>query len=107
MRQIQKIPILTLNNIVFYPNTSLPLYVVDEVYEELIQDAIATDTPIGVALSQNEMDYPDDFPEPREVCGIGTPLILERADDGTLKVLMKGHGKVRIIEMEQVVPLLF
>jgi ATP-dependent Lon protease len=104
MRQFRKIPVLTLNNIVFFPNTSLPLYVVDAVYEELIQDAIATNTPVAVALAQNEMDFTDDYPEPYEVCGIGTPLILERMEDGTLKVLMRGTGKIRLIELEQISP---
>jgi len=104
MRQFRKIPILTLSNIVFFPNTSLPLYVVDDIYEKLIHDAITTNTPIGVALSQSDIEFGEEFPEPFEICGIGTPLILERSNDGTLKVLMRGTGKIRLIELEQISP---
>lgn len=104
MREIKKLPIIMLPNVVFFPHTSLPLYVVDEVYEELIEDAIANNTPVGVALSVEENQYDSEFPTPNSVCGIGRPLILERMDDGVLKVLMRGIGKARLLEKEQEEP---
>ncbi len=100
MRQFQKVPVVTLSNVVFFPNTSLPLYVVDPIYEQLIKDAIADGSPVAVSLNADEHSMEGEFQEPSEICGIGTPLILERMEDGVLKVLMKGIGKIRLIELE-------
>lgn len=103
MKHIKKVSLITLPNVVFYPNTALPLYVVDEIYETLIKDSITQSIPVAVSMSLDGELNSDPFSQPNEICGAGIPLILEKMDDGVLKVLMKGTCKVKLLELDRTI----
>lgn len=90
-----EIPIITLPNIVFYPGTSLPLYVVDEIFQDIFEEATCAGNPIGISLAM-EQDFETYFSYPCEVLGFGKPLMIERVDCNTLKVLMRCTGKCQV-----------
>lgn len=54
-----------------------------------------TGTPIGISLSL-EKDFQTYFAFPYEIFGYGKPLMIERVDGNTLKVLMRCTGKCRL-----------
>ena len=97
-----KVPLLVLPNIVFFPNTSLPLYIADKSYEKLIQSAIQHNQLVGVSLEVDENIY-EDF-HGSEIFGVGHPIIVERMNNGILKILLKGIHRVKCLSIEQYAP---
>ncbi len=97
-----RVPLLILTNVVFFPNTSLPLYIADENYEKLIHSAIQHNQLVGVSLELDENIY-DDF-HGNEIFGVGHPIIVERMNNGILKILLKGMHRVRCLAIEKYDP---
>ncbi|MFG1481283.1 LON peptidase substrate-binding domain-containing protein [Halobacteriovorax sp. HFRX-2_2] len=90
-----EIPVITLPNIVFFPGTSLPLYVVDDIFQDIFEEATCAGNPVGISLAM-EKDFETYFAYPCEVFGIGQPLMIERVDGNTLKVLVRCIGKCQV-----------
>lgn len=99
-----RIPVLPIPNVVFYPHTSLPLFVIEPVYVQLIKDCIENDLPLGIAQGANAGPFSNVYIVPQMICGIGRPIILDQSEDGTLKVLIKGTGRVKLSRIEQNLP---
>ncbi|MDD0851477.1 LON peptidase substrate-binding domain-containing protein [Halobacteriovorax sp. GB3] len=101
---LENIPILPIPNVVFFPNTSLPLFVVEPLYVQLIYDCIENNTPLGIAMADTDTFYNTGRLKPKNICGIGKPIILEELDDGSLKILIRGVGRVQLMHQEQHLP---
>ena len=93
------LPIFPLPNLVFFPQTRLPLHVFEQRYRHLIADAVASDQRFGVVLLQPgwEADY---FGAP-PVHKCGTMGRIEQTvalDDGRYNILVNGVTRFRIID---------
>ena len=93
------LPLFPLPNLVFFPQTRLPLHVFETRYRHLIADAIASDQRFGIVLLQpgDEADY---FGAPR-VHACGTVAHIEQTvtlDDGRYNILVHGETRFRIID---------
>jgi Lon protease-like protein len=93
------LPIFPLPNLVFFPQTRLPLHVFEPRYRQLIADATASDQRFGVVLLQPgwEADY---FGAP-PVHACGTMGRIEQTvalDDGGYNILVNGETRFRIVE---------
>jgi Lon protease-like protein len=93
------LPIFPLPNLVFFPQTRLPLHVFEPRYRQLIADAAASDQRFGVVLLQPgwEADY---FGAP-PVHACGTMGRIEQTvtlDDGRYNILVNGETRFRIVE---------
>lgn len=73
---------------VLFPSASLPLNVFEHRYVKMIRDSINEHRPIAVVTNNNL----------ETVVGIGYPQIINEHADGTLFVMLKGIGKVRLVE---------
>lgn len=91
MSKKYNIPIMAIPNVVFFPGTSLPLFVMDSSYFEIIEDCIKDNSYIGIALAK--IDELTLTIKPYNVIGIGKPVYSQKLEDGTLKVLLKGVSK--------------
>ena len=102
-----RLPVLPIPNIVLYARTSLPIYILEPVYIEMIKNCIKENTPLAVskACEANRSGIKGRF-TPSDICGYGRPIILEENVDGTLKVLIKAVGRVRLLSVEQNLPYL-
>jgi Lon protease-like protein len=92
------LPIFPLPNLVFFPNTRLPLHVFEPRYRQMVTDAIETDKRFGIVLLRPgwETDY---FGAPA-VHGCGTLGTIEQAvplDDGRFNILVRGDVRFRIV----------
>lgn len=105
-----KVPILPIPDVVFYPNTVLPIYIMEPSYVKMIQEAIENEQMIAVSLAEpvesggfrsHKTKY-----SPREVCTIGTPIIVEPFSKGALKILVKGVKRVKLMDVHQNLPYL-
>ncbi|EQC45299.1 ATP-dependent protease La (LON) domain protein [Bacteriovorax sp. Seq25_V] len=69
----------------------------------MIEKSLKEQTPIAVSLSREE-ESSDGRPIPSQICSIGMPIVLDRLEDGSLKVLLRGIGKARLIESKCNIP---
>jgi len=92
------LPIFPLPNLVFFPQTRMPLHIFEPRYRQMIADAVASDMRFGMVLLRPgwENDY---FGTPA-VHPFGTLSIIEQAvplDDGRFNILIRGDVRVRIV----------
>lgn len=104
---LNKVAVLPIPNLVFFPGTSLPLYVVEPVFIRMIKECVEENMLVGISMAEPLVYiFGHKRPMPKNICGIGKPIILEEMYDGTLKVLIKGFGKVRLGSVQQNLPYL-
>ncbi|HUP64880.1 MAG TPA: LON peptidase substrate-binding domain-containing protein [Thermoanaerobaculia bacterium] len=88
-----------LPNLVFFPNTRLPLHIFEPRYRQLVTDAMSSDERIGMILLRSgwRTDY---FGAPA-IHDVGTMGIIEQVvklDDGRYNLLLDGVTRFRILE---------
>lgn len=93
------LPIFPLPNLVFFPQTRLPLHIFEPRYRQMVADALEGRKEIGIVLLRKgwENDY---FGSP-PVHSVGTLGRIEqsfRLDDGRFNLLLGGEQRVRILE---------
>lgn len=99
------LPILILPNLVFFPHTTLPLHIVDKNTVVMFKKACAEGSPVAISMAEPMLaEAQAKCFAPKDICGYGIPVILEESPEGTLKVLIKGQGRVRLIKPTTVVP---
>lgn len=104
---LNKVAVLPIPNLVFFPGTSLPLYVVEPVFIRMIKECVEENMLVGISMAEPLVYiFGHKRPTPKNICGIGKPIILEELHDGTLRVLIKGFGKVRLGSVKQNLPYL-
>lgn len=99
------LPLFPLPNIVFFPQTRLPLHVFEPRYRQMIKDVLESDQRFGIVLLRSgwEADY---FGAP-PVHSIGTLGTVEQAvplDDGRYNIVVRGDVRVRILDEVSRVP---
>ncbi len=100
------VPILPLRGLVVYPQTAVPLTIGQARSVKLVDDVVAGDRFVGLVASKNpELETPG----PEELYTIGslsTVHRLLRAPDGTIRILVQGLERFRVIEYVQTEPYL-
>jgi ATP-dependent Lon protease len=100
------LPILPLRGVVVYPQTAVPLTIGQPRSIRLVDDVVAADRMIGLLASRN----PDlENPNPDDLYTIGTVATVHRlfrAPDGTIRLLIQGTARFRVVEFVQTDPYL-
>ena len=94
-------PLLPLRDIVIFPSMVVPLFVGREKSIKALQEVMKTDKSI-VLVSQKNSEIDD--PEGKDLYGYGClskVLQLLKLPDGTVKVLVEGEKRVKIISYEK------
>jgi Lon protease-like protein len=92
------LPIFPLPNLVFFPETRLPLHIFEPRYRQLVADAVEGENRFGIVLLRSgwEADY---FGSP-SVHSYGTLGTIEQAlplDDGRYNIIVRGEVRFRIV----------
>jgi Lon protease-like protein len=90
-----------LPNVVFFPNTRLPLHVFEPRYRQMVADAIAAEEPIGMVLLREGWD--EQYYGNPPIHSIGTLGTIEQAvehGDGRYNILLNGQTRYRILDEE-------
>lgn len=108
----QTIPIFPLPNLVFFPNTLLPLHVFEPRYKEMVQDSLGGDKMLGIAQLRPgwEQDYYGTPPVYKTI-GVGKIVRTDRLPDGRYDLIVEGlyrghimkevmRGEYRVAEVE-------
>jgi len=94
-----RIPVFPLPDVVFFPETILPLHVFEPRYRRMVADCLAGDRYLAVAklMPGWERDY-EGRPPIHEVAGAGEILQAEALSDGRFNILLDGRMRIRIEE---------
>ena len=92
------IPIFPLPEVVFFPETHLPLHVFEPRYVELVNDALDSDGMIGVVQLRPGWDK-DYYGQPPtyKVLGVGKIVDSERLKDGRFDIVLHGRFRAHIV----------
>ncbi len=96
-QQLQAIPVLPLRDVVVYPHMVIPLFVGRDKSIRALEAAMAADKQILLVAQKSASE---DDPQPEDVYRIGTLstiLQLLKLPDGTVKVLVEGSQRARIV----------
>jgi uncharacterized protein len=99
------LPLFPLPNLVFFPNTRLPLHVFEPRYRQMVKDVLEGDQRIGIVLLRPgwEAEY---FAAP-PVFDCGTLGTIEQAvplEDGRFNMIVRGDVRFRILDEVSRVP---
>lgn len=97
----RRVPIFPLPEVVFFPETILPLHVFEPRYRQMVADCLAGDRWLGVIMLQPgwERDY-QGRPPVHPVAGAGEIIQAEALADGRYNILLDGRARVRILAEE-------
>ena len=96
-----KLPLLPLRDLIIFPHMMMPLFVGREKSINALEEAMSKQTDIVLAAQR---DAKTNNPDPKDVYSVGTVgtiIQLLRLPDGTVKVLVEGKRRVRILEYLQ------
>jgi ATP-dependent Lon protease len=101
------LPILPLRGLVVYPETAVPLTIGQPRSIRLVDDVVAGDNRlIGLVTSR---DPELEIPEPKDLFTVGTVATVHRlfrAPDGTIRLLVQGIARFRLVDFLQQEPYL-
>jgi len=88
-----------LPDLVLYPHVMQPLHIFEERYREMVEDAMAGDQLIAVAVLEPgwEDDYESRPPVAQYAC-LGKVVAHHRLEDGRFNLLLMGVQRVRIVK---------
>src|SRR5947208_2921940 len=91
------LPIFPLPDVVFFPETELPLHVFESRYRDLLSDALDGERTIGIQLLDPSGPlHPDGRPAVHAIGCAGQIVDYEPLDDGRSNILLKGVFRYRI-----------
>ncbi len=100
------LPILPLRGLVVYPQTGVPLTIGQPRSIRLVDDVVVGDRMIGlIASKEPELENPG----PENLYQIGTAAIIHRlfrAPDGTIRLLVQGISRFRVVDYTATEPYL-
>lgn len=96
-----RIPIFPLPEVVFFPETVLPLHVFEPRYRQMVADCLAGDRWLSVVMLRPgwEKDY-QGRPPVHAVAGAGEIIQAEMLADGRYNILLDGRSRIRIVSEE-------
>ena len=103
----QELSILPLRGLVIYPETVVPLTIGQTRSIRLIEEVLDTEARLVGLVAAKDPDV--EVPEPKDLYSIGTVSIVHRmfrAPDGTIRLLVQGLARFRIVEFLQQEPYL-
>ena len=91
-------PVLPLRDIVVFPHMIVPLFVGREKSVRALEDVMKDDKKILLVAQKNASQDDPTTDDIHSVGTIGTVLQLLKLPDGTVKVLVEGGARARVIE---------
>ena len=93
------LPLFPLPNIVFFPNTRLPLHIFEPRYRQMVKDALEGEQRIGLVLLR--AGWQSDYFGAPPIHPVGTLAVIEQAvplDDGRYNIIVRGDARFRVLD---------
>ena len=88
------LPIFPLENILFLPSTNLPLYVFEQRYLNMVNDALLNDKIIGMIQLTNTKS--NTFREVFKIGCAGKIIFYEKTNDNKILLVINGFSRFKI-----------
>jgi Lon protease-like protein len=99
------LPLFPLPNIVFFPQTRLPLHVFEPRYRQMVKDVLETDSRFGIVLLRPGWEAEYFGAPPILTCGtVGTIEQSVPLEDGRYNIVVRGDVRFRILDEVSRVP---
>ena len=92
------LPIFPLPNVVLMPNASLPLYIFEERYKEMVRDCLEGEPYLSVALLQKGWEKQQGAPRPYPVAGFGRIARAVRRPNDCMDIVIQGMGRIEMLD---------
>ena len=93
----EEVPVMTLPNVVFFPQALMPLHIFEPRYRHMLRDALATNRLFAVAgLDPRRLSEPGLFEPPHRIAAVGIIRACQKNDNGTSNLLLQGLCRVEI-----------
>ncbi len=98
--ELRELPIFPLPRSVFFPGSVLPLHIFEARYVQMVEDALAGNAVIAIALLRP--GFEDDYngrPPIHEVAGAGRIVHHRQNPDGTWDIVLRGVARLKLEEL--------
>ena len=92
------LPIFPLPNAVLIPNASLPLFIFEDRYKQMVRDCLDGDRYLSVALLQKGWEQQSGTPRPCPIAGFGRIVHAARLPNDNMEIVIQGMGRLRMTE---------
>ncbi len=96
----QPLPVLPLRNIVVFPHMIVPLFVGREKSVQALEEVMTKDKQILLVTQRDEAQDDPSHEDLYSVGCLGNVLQMLKLPDGTVKVLVEGQTRVRLVDMQ-------
>ena len=100
----RRIPVFPLPNVVFFPNTALPLHIFEARYRKMVSDCLAGDRYLGMILMKPGWEKGDI--QYYEIGGLGLITKVVKHPGGNMDIVLRGLSRYRVREYVQRTPYL-
>lgn len=99
------VPVMTLPNTVFFPQSLLPLHVFEPRYRAMLRQVLATDRLFAVArLDQSRLAEPGAQEPVHHIASLGLVRACQEGEDGTSNLLLQGVCRIEVTAIERELP---
>jgi ATP-dependent Lon protease len=92
-----ELPVMTLPNVVFFPQALMPLHIFEPRYRRMLRDVLASNRLFAVAgLDPRRLGEPGLFEPPHRIASVGIIRACQKNDNGTSNLLLQGLCRVEI-----------
>lgn len=99
------VPVMTLPNTVFFPQSLLPLHIFEPRYRAMLRDVLASNRLFAVArLDQARLREPGANEPSHRIASVGLVRACQEAEDGTSNLLLQGVCRVEIRDIVRELP---
>lgn len=95
-----EVPMMTLPNMVFFPQSLLPLHIFEPRYQHMLKDVLTSDRLFAVGgLDPRLAELPGQFEPPHRIASVGIIRACQKNDNGTSNLLLQGLARVQIVDI--------
>lgn len=95
-----EVPVMTLPNVVFFPQALLPLHIFEPRYRQMLREVLATNRLFAVTgLNAQLLDQPGQFEPPHRIASVGIVRACQKNANGTSNLLLQGLCRVEVLEI--------
>lgn len=91
-----EVPVMTLPQVVFFPQALLPLHIFEPRYRQMLKDVLGADRLFAVAQRDDRPASDHSFEPPHRVASIGIVRACQENADGTSNLLLQGLCRVEV-----------
>jgi Lon protease-like protein len=91
-------PIFPLPNVVLMPNMTLPLYIFEDRYKQMVRDCLSGEPYLAIALLKKGWEQQSGPPRPHPVAGFGRIVRASRLPNDCMDIVVQGMGRINMTE---------